>query len=98
MSKVVVEIWGDVHLKANNHCQGNETLGIGKDIQQSNDVENTQEPIARRAPYMVHDTMHHSLQILNPSFDGILVLVMWLQLSVLDLIHVDDIVHGTGFF
>ena len=42
---------------------------------------------------MIHDAMHHPLQVLNPVLDGVLVLVMQLGLFVLNDIHTKQIFH-----
>ena len=59
-------------------------------------VEETQQPKGRGAPDVVHDAMHHPLQVLNASLDGVLVLIMGLGLFVLNKVHTEQILHLEG--
>ena len=45
---------------------------------------------------MIHDAMHHVLDILDMVFYGVLVLVVWVRLAVFDGVHAKHVLHCHG--
>ena len=88
----------NISLATNDNSEGDESLRIDKNIQQPNDITDTQEPTIRQPTNMMHDASHHVFDILNASFNGVLMLVVWFGLLVLDEIHMKNIFYGKQSF
>ena len=86
-----VEVGGNISLGSHNNGEGVTPLQIGKNIQQMDNIEQTQQPKWQRASDTIHDAMHHLLQVLNAALDGVLVLVMRLRLFVLNDVHTEQV-------
>ena len=74
------------------------TFGVAENIAQSNDVQKTQQPKGVRAGNMIHDAVHHVLEVLDTLLNGVLVLVVWFALAILDCIHPENIFHHKTSF
>ena len=91
-----VEVRRNISLATHDNSERDESLRIDKDIQQPNDISDTQEPTIIRTTNTIHDASHHAFEILNALFNGVLMLIVWFRLLVLDEIHTKNIFHGKG--
>ena len=93
LPEMKVDVGINASLGTRDNSEGDTSFRIGKNIQQMDDVEQTQQPKWRWASNTIHDAMLHPLQILNAALDGVLVLLMRLGLFVFNDIHTKQIFH-----
>ena len=93
-----IKVRGNISYSTGNNREGDHTLGINQNIQETNDVESTQQPIGDSATNMIHSAMHDAFNVLNLVLNWILVLVMQLRLTVFNSIHVENVFHDKGGF
>ena len=88
-----IKVRGNISLGARYNGEGDTSLRIGENIQQMDNIKQTQQPKRRGASNTIHDAMHHPLQVLNAALDGVLVMLIRLRLFVLNDVHTKQVFH-----
>ena len=82
-----LEVRGNINDFSRHELFRDSAVGIGKDIQQTDNKEHSNKPILGLDAEAIHDVITCTLDILDTTFDRILLLVMGLGLIVRDTIH-----------
>jgi len=83
---------------ASDEGQRDGTIGIHKDIEQGDDEQSAEQPAFGGATDTIHDVVAELFHILNAAFNGVLVLVVGLGLTVLYHVHPVNVLDGFAHF